>query len=138
VDAIKAGLKDGTIDAIATDHAPHADSKSRREFRLRPLGIVGLETAWGLALRSWTKAHCRSSRWSPADRAAGLRVRPPQGHPGRRGRRRCDDRGPGGQWVVEPERFRSRDRNTPFAGWKLKGRVVTTIVAGGGLSVSSS
>src|SRR3989449_8949310 len=49
-DAIKAGLKDGTIDAIATDHAPHADFEKLREFDYAPFGIVGLETAWGLAL----------------------------------------------------------------------------------------
>src|SRR5207245_11426289 len=50
VDGIKAGLKDGTIDAIATDHAPHADFEKLREFDYAPFGIVGVETAWGLAL----------------------------------------------------------------------------------------
>src|SRR5947208_12671092 len=50
VDAIKAALKDGTIDAIATDHAPHADFEKQREFDYAPFGVVGLETAWGLAL----------------------------------------------------------------------------------------
>src|SRR5206468_6434959 len=50
VNAIKAGLKDGTIDAIATDHAPHADFEKQGEFDYAPFGIVGLETAWGLAL----------------------------------------------------------------------------------------
>src|SRR5213593_4188945 len=107
VDAIKVGLKDGTIDAIATDHAPHADFEKQREFDYAPFGVVGLETAWGLALTLVDEGTL-----SVEQVVALLTVQPEA------------------QWVVEPERFRSKGRNTPFAGWKLKGRVVTTIVSG--------
>ena len=131
VDAIKAGLKDGTIDAIATDHAPHADFEKQREFDYAPFGIVGLETAWGLALTLVDEGTLSVEQVvalltvQPA-RAFGL----PKGTLAVGADADVTIVDPEAQWVVEPERFRSKGRNTPFAGWKLKGRVVTTIVSG--------
>ena len=131
VDAIKAGLKDGTIDAIATDHAPHADFEKQREFDYAPFGIVGLETAWGLALTLVDEGTLSVEQVvalltvQPA-RAFGL----PKGTLAVGADADVTIVDPEAQWVVEPERFRSKGRNTPFAGWKLKGRVVTTIVGG--------
>jgi len=131
VDAIKAGLKDGTIDAIATDHAPHADFEKQREFDYAPFGIVGLETAWGLALTLVDEGVLSVEQVvalltvQPA-RAFGL----PKGTLAVGADADVTIVDPEAQWVVEPERFRSKGRNTPFAGWKLKGRVVTTIVSG--------
>ncbi len=131
VDAIKAGLKDGTIDAIATDHAPHADFEKQREFDYAPFGIVGLETAWGLALTLVDEGVL-----SVEQVVALLTVQPARAFALPKGTLAVGADAdvtivdPEAQWVVEPERFRSKGRNTPFAGWKLKGRVVTTIVGG--------
>lgn len=131
VEAIKAGLKDGTIDVIATDHAPHAAYEKQREFAYAPFGVVGLETAFGLALmlvqegvltveqvvRAMTSAPAETFGIPKGTLALGaeadITVIDPEAH-----------------WVVEPEKFRSKGRNTPFAGWKLKGRVVMTLVGG--------
>ena len=131
VDAIKEGLKDGTIDAIATDHAPHADFEKQREFDYAPFGIVGLETAWGLALTLVDEGTL-----SVEQVVALLTVQPARAFGLSKGTLAVGADAdvtivdPEAQWVVEPERFRSKGRNTPFAGWKLKGRVVTTIVSG--------
>ena len=131
VDAIKAGLKDGTIDAIATDHAPHADFEKQREFDYAPFGIVGLETAWGLALTLVDEGTL-----SVEQVVALLTVQPARAFGLSKGTLAVGADAdvtivdPEAQWVVEPERFRSKGRNTPFSGWKLKGRVVTTVVGG--------
>ena len=131
VDAIKAGLKDGTIDAIATDHAPHAVFEKEREFDYAPFGIVGLETAWGLAMvlveegvltveqvvASLTSQPARAFGLAKGTLAVGVDAD-------------VTLVDPEAQWVVDPERFRSKGRNTPFAGWKLKGQVATTLVGG--------
>ncbi len=131
VQAIKAGLKDGTIDAIATDHAPHAAHEKQREFEYAPFGIVGLETALGLSLLLVEEGvltleqMLRALTSGPAE-VFGL---------GKGTLRAGADADitivdPEAPWVVEPDRFHSKGRNTPFAGWKLKGRVVKTLVAG--------
>ena len=131
VDAIKAGLKDGTIDAIATDHAPHADFEKQREFDYAPFGVVGLETAWGLALTLVDEGVL-----SVEQVVALLTVQPARAFGLSKGTLAVGADAdvtivdPEAQWVVEPEQFRSRGRNTPFTGWKLKGRVTTTLVGG--------
>ena len=131
VDAIKAGLKDGTIDAIATDHAPHADFEKQREFDYAPFGIVGLETAWGLALTLVDEGVL-----SVEQVVALLTVQPARAFGLSKGTLAVGADAdvaivdPEAQWVVEPEQFRSKGRNTPFAGWKLKGRVASTLVKG--------
>lgn len=131
VQAIKEGLRDGTIDAIATDHAPHAIQEKQLEFDTAPFGIVGLETALPLTLALveegvLTLAAAVAKLTSAPARVFGL------------------DRGtlaigaeadvvivdPEAAWIVDPARFRSMGRNTPFAGWKVKGRVTHTIVGG--------
>ena len=131
VDAIKAALKDGTIDVIATDHAPHADFEKQREFDYAPFGIVGLETAWGLALTLVDEGVL-----SVEQVVALLTAQPARAFGLSKGTLAVGADAdvtivdPDAQWVVEPEQFRSKGRNTPFAGWKLKGRVTTTIVGG--------
>ena len=130
-DALLEGLAAGTIDAIATDHAPHAEYEKQWGMERAPFGIVGSETALALTLRlveqgllSLERAvQCLTSK--PA-RLLGL---------------------PGGtlasgasadivvvdrtcEWVVDPEQFYSKGRNTPFAGWPVRGRVMMTVVAG--------
>jgi dihydroorotase len=132
VEAIRAGLKDGTIDLIATDHAPHHYDAKEREFDDAPFGIVGLETALGLGLTVLVDGGVLTlpeliARMStvPA-RTFGL----PGGSlaPGQPADVVVFD--PRVAWTVDPRRFKSKSRNTPFAGWELKGRVVRTIVGG--------
>jgi len=131
VEAIRAALKDGTIDAIATDHAPHAVYEKQREFEFAPLGIVGLETALGLSLSLveegilTVEEVIRLLTSGPA-KAFGL----PRGTLAVGSDADIAVVDPVAQWVVDPEQFKSKGRNTPFGGWKLKGRVVKTFVGG--------
>ena len=131
VQAIKEGLRDGTIDVIATDHAPHAVQDKQQQFAAAPNGIVGLETALPLTL-----ALVEEGFLSLEAAVAKLTTEPARAFglskgslaPGADADIVVVD--PEAQWEVDPARFRSKSRNTPFAGWKVKGRVITTIVAG--------
>ena len=126
-------LVDGTIDCVATDHAPHAGSEKEGEFDRAAFGIVGLETAVGLMLDRLVRPGAlplatlisRLSR-DPA-RLLGL----PGGHlaPGAPADLTILD--PAAEWTVDPARFQSRSRNTPFGGWPVTGRPWKTIVGGG-------
>ncbi|HEV8539841.1 MAG TPA: dihydroorotase [Nitrospiraceae bacterium] len=131
VQAIKDGLRDGTIDVIATDHAPHAVQDKQREFEDAPFGVVGLETALPLTL-----ALVEEGVLSLEAAVAKLTSEPARVFglakgslaPGADADVAVVD--PKKEWEVDPARFRSKSRNTPFGGWKVKGRVVTTLVAG--------
>ncbi len=131
VQAIKDGLRDGTIDVIATDHAPHAAQEKQQEFAAAPNGIVGLETAWPLTLTLveegvlTLEAAVAKLTTEPA-RAFSLQKGTLA--PGADADVAIADLHEG--WEVDPARFRSKSRNTPFAGWKVKGRITTTIVGG--------
>lgn len=131
VEAMRTGLADGTIEVIATDHAPHTAAEKAQPLTRAPMGIVGLETAIGLtltylvdrvlslpeAIACWT---CHPARI----------LRLPGGAltPGMPGDLTLLDLTR--DWEVEPERFRSKSRNTPFAGYRLRGKAVATIVGG--------
>ncbi|MBV8844420.1 MAG: dihydroorotase [Bryobacterales bacterium] len=155
VGAVRAAVADGLVDMIATDHAPH-DPLSKCIDRLGPVfaagarraprlstaqaealahsanGVIGLETALGLTL-----ALVHSGTISPARMVEMMAVNPAQ-------LLRLDHRGslapgapaditvidPDFQWTVDPSRFRSKSRNTPFVGMKLRGKALATIVAG--------
>ena len=131
VQAIKDGLRDGTIDVIATDHAPHATQEKQQGFTEAPFGIVGLETALPLTLALVEEgifsleAAVEKLSAAPA-RAFSLAKGTLQ--PGADADVAIID--PQAQWEVDPGKFRSKSRNTPFAGWKVKGLVMTTIVSG--------
>jgi dihydroorotase len=154
VQALREAMADGTIDMIATDHAPH-DPASKRMDRLGALfgrghpaarlspeeadalahaanGVVGLETALGLALRLVHDGVIGAARMVEMMSAAPARLL------------RLEDAGtllpgaradvtliePDREWTVDPGRFLSKSRNTPFAGMKLKGKALMTVVAG--------
>jgi len=132
VAAIIDGLKDGTIDLIATDHAPHHYDAKEREFDDAPFGIVGLETALGLGLRVLVGGgHLSLPELMRRMSTIPARVfHLPGGtlSPGAAADVVVFD--PAARWTVDAGRFRSKSRNTPFAGWELHGRVVRTIVEG--------
>ncbi len=131
VDAIKEGLRDGTIDIIATDHAPHDAVSKDVEFVLASSGISGLETALALSLSLVREgvldltALLAKMTVSPA-RLLGL----PYGAlaPGKPADLIVFS--DSAEWTVDRGAFLSKGRNTPFHGWKLKGRNLVTIVAG--------
>jgi len=131
VAAVKAGLADGTLDAIATDHAPHAPHLKELPFDQAPPGMLGLETALALALTELDlpiEAVLALLSWQPAA-IAGLADR--HGgpiEPGREANLCVID--PTARWVVEPDRLASRARNTPYAGRSLTGRVRHTLLRG--------
>jgi dihydroorotase len=137
VEAIRAGVADGTIDAIATDHAPHSKEAKEEPFDQAPAGMIGLETALAVAHGALCleaglpiETLLRRCSWVPA-RIAGLDGRGGQGGPvaaGRRANLIIFD--PSATWTVDPARSASRSRNTPFAGRPLTGRVRHTLFEG--------
>jgi dihydroorotase len=134
VAAVKAGLADGTIDAIATDHAPHRTEAKELPFEEAPPGMLGLETALALTLGelvdggtlTLAQALERLS-WGPAA-IAGLADHGRPVEPGVVANLCVFD--PGERWVVDADRLASRARNTPYAGRELRGRVRHTILRG--------
>lgn len=131
VEAVIAGLVDGTIDAIATDHAPHHRDEKDVEFDKANDGIVGLETALPLSLRLWRECGMERSRlvaalsWNPA-RILNLEL----GTLGVGAAADITVIDPEARWTCVPEAFASKSRNTPFGGCEFQGRAVTTIVGG--------
>ena len=125
------GLRDGTIDCIATDHAPHAIQDKLCEFDAATFGISGLETALGLALTAVPLEEAIRAFTVGPVRVLGLDRRI-EGlgtlSPGAPGDVVIID--PEAEWTVEPETFASKGKNTPLAGRMLKGRVVATVYGG--------
>ena len=131
-ETVRAALADGTIDCVATDHAPHADAAKRRGLEDAPFGVIGLETAFALL---YTDLVLNGSlplstlvRRLSADPARVMGIEQPRIRAGARADLAAFDTE--SEWVVDPERFRSRSRNTPFAGWRLRGRPVYTLAGG--------
>jgi len=130
--ALIEGVRDGTIDAIATDHAPHHSDEKMLEYDRAPSGVVGLETALGVALtvlhhtagipltriiemltigpaRAFSLSCGTLALGSPADVTVFVAER---------------------EWTCNPQRFKSKSRNSPFAGWNLRGQVLKTFIGG--------
>ena len=131
VAAVRAGLADGSVDAIATDHAPHAQEAKEQPFDQAPPGMLGLETALALALTELDlpiQSVLALLSWQPAE-IAGLTGT--HGGPVAAGylANLCVI-DPAAEWVVDPALLASRSRNTPYAGRKLTGRVRHTLLAG--------
>ncbi len=131
VEAVRAGLADGTIDAIATDHAPHTSETKEQPLDQAPPGMIGLETALGVSL-----AHLEmpvadvvaALSWKPAEIAG---VADQHGRPivaGEPANLTVFD--PNEPWQVQPAQLASKSRNTPFVGVPLRGKVRHTILRG--------
>jgi dihydroorotase len=131
VDAIKKGLKDGTIDVIATDHAPHHRDEKLREFDQAPSGISGLETATGLSLRLIEQGVLTLSQLvekMAKNPAAILGLEKGTLKPGADADITVLDLNK--EFRVDSGEFVSKGKNTPFEGWVLKGMPVMTICKG--------
>jgi dihydroorotase len=132
VEAIIEGLVDGTIDCIASDHAPHSDEDKDCEFDLAPAGMIGLETTlglvktylidkgyltWGDAIRKMTINPAKIFSLEGGTLAEGSNADITMIDPDKR-------------WTVKAKDFKSRSKNSPFIGMRLKGQVVRTVLGG--------
>ena len=132
VEALRDAVKDGTIDMIATDHAPHHYDEKEREFADAPNGIIGLETALAVSVTNLVETGhidfptlVEKMSCAPA-RLFGL----PGGTLAKGSVADITVFDPGREWDVEPSQFLTKGRNTPYSGMRLKGRAVCTIVGG--------
>jgi dihydroorotase len=131
VDALRAALADGTIDAVATDHAPHSPVEKDVEFEDAAFGMIGLETALPLVLEL-----VRAGMLTPAALVTRMSVAPAAAF-GLSGGTLADGVradvtviDPEATWTVDAVALRSRSRNTPFSGKTLQGRAALTVVGG--------
>jgi dihydroorotase len=132
IEAVRKGLLDGTIDCIATDHAPHAREDKEVEIDLAPPGISGLETAVGLLFTELVHGNIIDA----AKLLAKMTIAParvvgidePAIEKGKVADITVID--PNLEWTVDPSKFFSLGKNTPLTGRKLKGKVTTTMVGG--------
>lgn len=132
VDACIAGVVDGTIDCLVTDHAPHGEEEKELDFQSAPFGIIGLEIALGL----FAKALIEPGHVDWPRLIAMLTINPARVLQLDKGTLRLGTDAdvtiidPAMNWTVKVGEFRSKSRNCPFDGWKLSGRATHTIVAG--------
>jgi|ERR1041385_3374977 dihydroorotase len=129
VEAMKEGLRDGTIDVIATDHAPHSYDEKQVEFMYAPFGIVGLETAIGLAIKELVESKILSlnvliEKFSINPRKI-LHLPSIKIVEGEQANITLID--PLIKWIVDVQRFKSKSKNSPFDQWKLQGKAVGII-----------
>ena len=133
--ALVQGLKDGIIDMIATDHAPHTPESKAKSFLDAPNGVIGMETAASVI---WTKL-VKAGILTPYEMVERMSSFPRRAFTylyadsGALAPNFCGDAvifDPNAKWTVAPEEFKSKSRNCPFNGWELEGRVAYTIVGG--------
>jgi len=133
VDALLEGIADGTLSILCSDHAPHANFEKEVEFDAAPFGIIGLETELGLFLDLLVHKHgkidiFRLIEMYTVEPARLLRINAGTLSIGAPADVTVID--PNLEWTVRVDKFESASRNSPFDGWKLKGRAVRTIVEG--------
>jgi dihydroorotase len=134
IEAVRAGLADGTIDAIATDHAPHPPEQKEQEWMHAPPGMLGLETALALTVTELVDGGVLSMLQAVAALSTNpARSRDISGHggpiqPGAPANLVLFD--PAQQWTVSARALQSRSRNTPYEGMTLRGKVVHTLLRG--------
>jgi dihydroorotase len=132
LNAILAGLKDGTLSVLSTDHAPHAPEKKERELDQAPNGILGLETFLPLCVThliepghlSWPQMLAKMT----VNPAKVLGIDRGTLQPGKVADVTVID--PKAKWTIDKNESKSKSRNTPFHGWKVTGRAVATVVGG--------
>jgi dihydroorotase len=130
--AVLEGLKDGTLDVIATDHAPHAPEKKAREFDQCPNGVLGIETLLPLCVThlivpghlTWPQLIAKVT----VNPAKVLSIDRGTLKPGAPADVTIID--PNAAWTIDVTKFRSKSRNCPFDGWKVTGRTRAVIVGG--------
>ena len=130
-EALRAALADGTIDAIATDHAPHHRDEKDVEFDNAAFGIVGLETALPLSLRLIEEGVLTPSDWVRRLSSTPAKILAVAGgslNAGSVADVTVVD--PQAEWRVEAAALKSRSKNSPFLGWAMKGRALATLVGG--------
>ncbi|MEY2480258.1 MAG: dihydroorotase [Verrucomicrobiota bacterium] len=133
VDAILEGIADGTLSILCSDHAPHADFEKEVEFDAAPFGIVGLETELGIFIDLLVHKHrkidiARLIEMYTIEPAKLLKLDAGTLSAGAAADITLIN--PNLEWTVKIDNFQSASRNSPFEGWKLKGRAVRTIVGG--------
>ncbi len=133
IEALRAGIADGTLEILASDHAPHAKFEKEVEFDLAPFGITGLETELGLFLDLLVHKHKtiglpRLIEMFTVNPARLLKINAGTLSVGAIADVTLID--PDLEWTVDANATQSMSRNTPFDGWKLKGRAVRTMVGG--------
>ncbi|MBC8378200.1 MAG: dihydroorotase [Planctomycetes bacterium] len=132
IEALKQAVKEGLVDALATDHAPHLQSEKELEFLAAPCGIASLECALPLYMKALIEPGIVD--WS--EMLAMLTYRPADILKVEKGRLGAGDRAditiidPQAEWTVDTGKFFSKSRNCPYHGWKVKGKVLYTLVAG--------
>jgi dihydroorotase len=132
VAAIIEGLKDDTLEVITTDHAPHSAAKKARPFEQAPNGIIGLETLLPICVTALVEPGHLT--WPQL--IAKLTINPARVLGIDRGTLRPGSVAdvtiidPGAEWTIDPAKFRSKSRNCPYAGWKVRGRATAVIVGG--------
>lgn len=131
VTAVKKALADGTIDAVATDHAPHAESEKDAEFDQAPFGIIGLETSLALTLRLVEeKVLTLSDLVSKMSLKPAEIIRMDRGHLSEGAVADITVFDPLKAWVFEKDKILSKSKNSPFIGWKLQGQATDVFVSG--------
>ncbi len=129
---IIAGIKDGTIDCLATDHAPHLAEEKELEFPYAPFGILGMECALPLYIKALIEpGHIDWMRLADlvSTRPAAI-LKIPAGTLAEGAAADIAIVDPSRRWTIDPSRFKSKSRNCPFAGWEITGRVTHTLVGG--------
>lgn len=132
IDALIEGLRDGTIDVITSDHQPFAEEKKQNELDSSPAGVVGLETLLPICIKTliepghltWSKLIAKLTI-NPATILGIQKGTLKSGHDAD-----VTIIDPTTSWRIDPAKFKSKGRNTPFAGWEVKGRAHTVIVTG--------
>ncbi len=131
VEAIKQALKDGTLDAISTDHAPHTDNEKDTEFDKAPFGIIGLETSLSLSLRLVEeKILTLSELVKKMSLVPAQILKIDRGHLSEGAFADVTLFDSGTEWVVEKEKLESKSKNSPFLGWKMKGKATDVFCEG--------
>jgi dihydroorotase len=132
VDALKEAIREGLVDALATDHAPHLQSEKELEFLAAPFGIASLECALGLYIKALVEPRILDwpglIRMMTVNPARVIGIDKGTLTRGRQGDVTIFD--PDAEWQIDVNKFISKSRNCPYNGWKIKGKVEKTIVGG--------